>query len=116
MTDLKTSTYTITIYVGLKEGYEGKTHSFQDVIDICQSYCDEIGLCLSVTETTYVYTGGQESGAIVGLINYPRFPSSKEYLEKIAMKLAHLLLEGLGQLRLTVVLPNKSITLEKRGE
>lgn len=42
--------------------------------EICRAYCDEVGYCVTVTPTSYVYTGGEESGFIVGLINYPRFP------------------------------------------
>lgn len=47
-----------------------------DVRPICQAYCDEIGLCVTLTPTSYVYTGGAEDGWIIGLINYGRFPSA----------------------------------------
>lgn len=33
------------------------------------------GLCVTVEPTTFIYTGGEEEGFVVGLINYPRFPS-----------------------------------------
>lgn len=29
---------------------------------ICRNFCDEEGLCVTVTPTTYVYTGGDENG------------------------------------------------------
>ncbi len=43
--------------------------------EICRAHCDAVGLCVTVTATSYIYTGGEEAGVIVGLINYPRFPS-----------------------------------------
>lgn len=45
---------------------------FDEARDLCRAFCDEEGLCVTVTPTTYVYTGGEEDGVIVGLINYPR--------------------------------------------
>lgn len=40
-----------------------------------QKYVDEHPLCVTVTPTCYVFTGGQEDGVIVELINYVRFDS-----------------------------------------
>lgn len=34
------------------------------------------GLCVTIEPTLFVYTGGEETGYRVGLLNYPRFPSS----------------------------------------
>ncbi|HEY7823728.1 MAG TPA: hypothetical protein VIG24_12880 [Acidimicrobiia bacterium] len=39
-----------------------------------EKYCDAVGLCVSITSTRFVYTGGWEMGFRVGLRNYPRFP------------------------------------------
>jgi hypothetical protein len=47
-------------------------------VDYARQYCDEHGLCVTVTPTIYVYTGGQEVGLAVGLINYPRFRSTPQ--------------------------------------
>jgi len=38
------------------------------------------GLCVTIEPTNYIYTGGEEAGFIVGLINYPRFPKTSEYI------------------------------------
>jgi hypothetical protein len=43
---------------------------------VCREFCDELGWCVTVTPTTYVYKGGEEAGFIVGAINYARFPTS----------------------------------------
>lgn len=50
--------------------------------------CKRKGLCVTLTPTTYIYTGGEEVGFIVGLRNYPRFPSTPECLETRARALA----------------------------
>jgi hypothetical protein len=36
--------------------------------------CFERGLCVTVTPTTFLYTGGEEAGFAIGFVNYPRFP------------------------------------------
>jgi hypothetical protein len=58
--------------------YEVKIYIAGDITMIkhfCQHHCAE-GACVTVTPTEYVYTGGREAGAIIGLINYPRFPKT----------------------------------------
>ena len=42
---------------------------------VCHDFCDELGWCVTVTPTTYVYRGREEAGFIVGAINYARFPA-----------------------------------------
>jgi hypothetical protein len=56
---------------------------------VCREYCLEKGLCVTVTPTTYIYTGGEEAGYIVELINYPRFPVIKtDDIDRLAKELA----------------------------
>lgn len=50
-----------------------------------RSYCYEVGLCVTVTPTDFIYTGGEESGFVIGLVNYPRFPDSRE-AEEVSQK------------------------------
>ncbi|MFO7999304.1 MAG: hypothetical protein R6U86_10030, partial [Bacteroidales bacterium] len=99
----KVPTYNATIYVGCKERDTGFLHSLDEVKAICQEYCDEIGLCVTVTATDYIYTNGHEPGAIIGFINYPRFPSAPEQIRKEAMELAYRLLRKLNQYRISIV-------------
>jgi len=54
----------------------------------CQKFCDEVGLCVTVTPTNYVYTNGEETGAIIGLINYARFPKHPQEIFEISERLA----------------------------
>ena len=111
-------TYTANIYVGLKPNYDDTS---MDVLNqnklkataICQKYCDDIGLGLTLTDTTFIYTKGNEPGLIVGLINYPRFPAEKKDIREKAIALARNLLSELNQQRLSVVFSDSTIMLER---
>ncbi len=50
-------------------------------IDIAKQYCREYFYdnpgCVTITPTTYIYTGGEEEGVIIEFINYARFPYDK---------------------------------------
>jgi hypothetical protein len=83
---------------------------------ICRAYCDEIGLCVTVTETNYVYTGGEEAGVIVGLINYPRFPGEPAAIFAKAEELAHRLIDGLHQQSATIQAPDKTVWISFREQ
>lgn len=107
------STFTATIYVGLKERDSGFVHSPDEIEAVCQKYCDELGLCVTVTPTRFIYTDGSEPGAAVGLINYPRFPSSAGEIMEHAIGLASLLRESLGQNRVSVVFPHETAMLDE---
>jgi hypothetical protein len=82
--------------------------------EICRSYCDEVGLCVTVTETDYCYTGGQEAGVIVGLINYPRFPSEPAAIWHRAEVLAERLCAGLNQESYTIQAVDRTVWFSHR--
>jgi hypothetical protein len=75
----------------------------------CARYCTEIGLCVTVTPTTFVYTGGAEEGVCVRLINYPRFPEPVEERMAKAAALAELLVEALCQKSYSIEYPDETI-------
>jgi Fe-S-cluster-containing hydrogenase component 2 len=54
-------------------------------------HCYDRGLCVTVAPTSFIYTGGEETGFSVGLVNYPRFPSEPadifDHAESIARSL-----------------------------
>lgn len=54
--------------------------------------CHERGLCVTVTPTTFIYTGGEETGFQVGFVNYPRFPSTPGEIWTLAVEIAHQLI------------------------
>lgn len=89
-----------------------------DIADIrrsCQRFCER-GLCVTVTPTTYVYTGGFEPGACVRLINYPRFPSEPKAIEARAFELAERLRAGLCQDSWLVETPERMYWHSRRGD
>ena len=72
--------------------------------------------CVTVTPTTYVYTGGEEDGMIVGLINYPRFPASPDNLWERAEDIGDALRTALGQQSYTIQAPDKTVWFSHRPE
>lgn len=107
-------TYYANIYIGLQEGYDNtRIHSIVELHKICLDYCNEIKLGLTITPTKFIYVDGMEDGAIIGLINYPRFPKSEGYIQMIAQELAYILMNKLGQERCSIVCPDDTIMLEK---
>ena len=78
----------------------------------CREYCTR-GACVTVTPTNYVYTYGEESGAIIELINYPRFPKSDIELEQQAEELAYYLMEECCQGSFSIMNP-KTTTFHSR--
>lgn len=84
---------------------EGKAHfvdiflagNADDARRVCRQHCMAVGLCVTVTETTFIYTGGEETGVRVGLVNYPRFPSTPEELFAKGEALAEKLITALCQ-------------------
>lgn len=72
------STYWVKIYLS------GPIDQYKQV---CREFVIQ-GLCVTINETLFIYTGGEEYGVEIGLINYPRFPVSEENLLSTATLLA----------------------------
>lgn len=73
-------------------------------------------LCVTVTPTDFIYTGGVESGMCVRMMNYPRFPKEKNPFRMEANQLAMHLLEELGQWSCSVEHPDQTIWMSRRPE
>ena len=106
-----TKTYWAKIHVGLRPGYKSPPLSIDIVHTVCQGFVNKIGWCVTVTPTEYIYKDGSEPGAVVGIINYPRFPLPKRKIRKQTLELAGLLLTICRQNRVSVVFPNKTVML-----
>jgi len=63
-----------------------------DIERECANYCME-GLCVSIEPVKYIYTGGRETGAVVRLLNYPRFPATPTAIRARATILAKRLMK-----------------------
>jgi len=105
-------TFEAKISLGFREGYTDIMHNIDEVKEICQQYCNEVGLCVTITPTNFVYVNGQERGCFVGLINYPRFPDTQEHILKQALELAKLFLEKFKQLKVSIICNDKTYTIE----
>jgi hypothetical protein len=106
-------TYTATIYCGLKQGYDGPVAPLSVIQEECQEYVDHVGLAVTITPTEFRYTHGHEPGVIIGLINYPRFPSTPRDIKQRAVELALHLMMNAGQHRVTVLCSDETIMLEQ---
>jgi hypothetical protein len=82
----------------------------------CASFCDKVGLCVTVSDTDYVYSFGSEVGVRVGLINYPRFPKTPAEIEETAYKLALLLRDQLDQQSFTIETPDQTTWFSWRDQ
>lgn len=80
----------------------------------CRQECLEDGLCVTVELTKFIYTGGEELGAVVGLVNYPRFPTTPDALWGRAVNLAIRLLNATCQHSVLVMSPEITEWITKR--
>lgn len=83
---------------------------------VCREYCFSVGLCVTVEPVDFIYTGGEESGVRVGLINYPRFPTTEAELYEKAKTLAGRLLGHLCQHSYSIVGPHQTEWFSRRPE
>lgn len=78
--------------------------------------CLREGLCVTIEPTNFIYTGGEESGFVVGLLNYPRFPSPPEKLIERARGVMHTLLVATHQHSALLVAPEFSEWVTRREQ
>lgn len=98
-------TYTIRLYLS------GPIEIAKQAI---REECLREGLCVTIEPTTFIYTGGEEAGFVVGLVNYPRFPSEPEALLTRARAVMGKLLEATHQHSALLVAPNLTEWVTKR--
>lgn len=105
-------TYYCNVYIGMKEGYSGLVHKLWEARSICSNYCKDHPLGVTVTPTEFIYVNGMEDGVIIGLINYPRFPSSKEEVKEHAERLGEIMAKKFKQHRFSIQDTEKTTTYE----
>jgi hypothetical protein len=109
MKRVEVPTYTATIFIANRLGVR--------VADaICQAFCDELGECVTVDPTNYIYTGDHAPGVRIGFINYGRFPREPAEILARAEALALRLIEGLRQDGASIVATDRTFWLSKRAE
>jgi hypothetical protein len=78
--------------------------------------CQQAGLCVTIEPTTFIYTGGEEAGFVIGLINYPRFPLPNGDIWNRAEELAREILTETYQDSTLIMSPDKTLWITKREE
>lgn len=81
---------------------------------VIRAECLREGLCVTVEPTLFIYTGGEEQGYVVGLLNYPRFPSEPSALNRRALDLANKLLDATFQHSALLLSPDKTVWITRR--
>lgn len=94
--------YSVRIFVGTQDGYSGNFTPVEYIKSRLQEFMDNAGGCVTVTETEFIYTGGNEKGVIIEIINYPRFGTSRKKLWKVAEVIASNLMIELNQYRVSM--------------
>jgi hypothetical protein len=107
MIERNCQTYQVTLYLS------GPIEVAKQVI---RADCMREGLCVTIEPTTFIYTGGEEVGYVVGLVNYPRFPSSAEKLIARGRDLMEKLLEATHQHSAMLVTPAGTTWVSKRPQ
>lgn len=103
--------YEAKIFIGLKDRDTGLEFPFDELEKFCQDFVDLKGECVTVTRTKYIYTNGNETGAIIGFIQYPRFPRKEEEIKDRAIELAYIAMHKFKQQRVTVNTPEGAYML-----
>ena len=96
----RAQSFPVTIYIGGR---------YPKAIKVVEKYCNEVGYCVTIRPTLYVYKDGQESGVEVGLINYPRFPADPTTIVNKAIEIAERLRVELDQESFSIQTPHDTI-------
>lgn len=83
---------------------------------VCREHCLLVGLCVTVEPSCFIYSGGEEAGFVIGLINYPRFPDSPERISAKARFFASILLQRTAQWSALVMTPDATEWITVRDE
>jgi hypothetical protein len=91
--------------------------SLDEAKRLLRKICYYEGLCVTISAETFIYTGGEEEGMCIGLVNYPRFPSDVTTILSRACSIAERLVVDLCQKSALVVGPTETlwITSEPPG-
>ena len=111
---IQVRTYTAFIYIGTRIAYTQTFYPKSIAEKYLHEYVDKIGLCVSITETKYIYSSnrmstpvdGEEPGLIIGLLNYPLYPDTAESIRIKAREIAIALKELYEQQKVIIVYPD----------
>jgi len=106
-------TYFGRIYIGFQEGYNGTIFSYEELKKVVKENINLVG-AVNVVKNEYIYVDGDEPGAIVEIINYPRFPATKGEIREKTLELAEILKEKFKQYRVSVMFSDETMMLGEK--
>jgi hypothetical protein len=121
MNRVEEPTYEIYFTIGSVRGYHGTPFTKDELLDAIGSFQAQherkhgYACGVRVVPGTVIFQSYQESCWDVCVIQYPRFPVSKEMIRSFVEELALSLMEEFEQERITVVDPAITTMLEKEG-
>lgn len=83
---------------------------------ILRRECYKEGLCVTIDPTSYIYTGGEEQGYVIQLINYPRFGQDHAKILDRAKNLAKILLDETYQHSALIMTPSTTEWISNREQ
>ena len=104
----KVPTFTAHIYVGTRTRYSGEVYGVQMAREWLHKHVNKDPLCVTLTETEFIYTDGGEPGLVIGLIDYPRFPSQHEAIKERARRIALAMLRMYQQGKVSIVFSDET--------
>lgn len=108
-------TFEAKIMLGLREGYTLRVRHIDEARALCHEFCDSERLCVTLTETTFLYPETQERrhdpGVIIGLIQDPRNPKFEFEIKEIATTLAEILKKEFKQNWVSIVFTDETVTV-----
>jgi hypothetical protein len=98
------------------ESYWVKIYIAGDMSQIeqaCREYVTK-GLCVNIKANKYIYTYGEETGAEIELINYPKYPKGPAIIWEDALNLAHMIMNKIYAGSYTVMDRKEVYTFDRR--
>lgn len=106
---IMSETYTVRLYMA------GDIDHAKQLLR-AECYPPNEGLCVTMEPTTFIYSGGEEQGFVVGFVNYPRFPTPPDALYARAKAIAENLIPALSQWSALLVAPDKTEWINGRPD
>lgn len=97
--------YTVTIHIA---------GNYDRIEQVCSDFCSEVGLCVNVKPTNFIYTYGEQSGAEIQLISYPKFQPTLGLSRRKAQMLCERLMDEVNQKSATITDPKRSLYIERK--
>ena len=83
---------------------------------LCKGFAWDSPTCVTINKQCFIYTGGTEDGVRIGLVNYPRFPKTEDYLLGQAMRLTKMLIKETHETTALIVTDNQTFWVHRERQ